>query len=238
MELADQAEALRLRGLETRSLQVYQRALTEAESAVRVSTRDGSGLRTLSVLYRSAASLAMDCHEWRKARNLIQQGMEKLPAGSLEDELVGLLKKLPLVVEATVLDFEAAEGVSGSALQSDVEIKGAVGADNDLVFNGTLVGKIVSGGELTLGASANVDGEVWARSLNLFGKVRGKTFVADTCKIFSSAVLMGNLKAAHLVLEKGGCFIGKSQLGPVHLSADAVGKRGQSSKMRNSTSSL
>lgn len=233
MELADQADALRQRGLESRSIQVYQRALTEAESAVRVSTRDGSGLRTLSVLYRSAASLAMDCREWRKARNLIHQGIEKLPAGSLEDELMGLLKKLPLVVEATVLDFEAAGSDGRSALQSDVEIKGVLRADNDLVFNGTLEGQIVSGGELTLGASATIHGEVWARSLNLFGKVRGKTFVTDTCKIFSSAVLMGNLKATHLVLEKGGCFIGKSQLGPVHLSADAVGKRAQSSKMRN-----
>jgi cytoskeletal protein CcmA (bactofilin family) len=238
MELADQADALRQRGLESRSIQVYQRALNEAESAVRVSTRDGAGLRTLSVLYRSAASLAMDCHEWRKARNLIQQGIEKLPAGSLEDELVGLLKRLPLVVEATVVEFQATENVAVSTLLSDVEIKGALRAENDLVFNGTLEGNIVSGGELTLGVSANVDGEVWARSLNLFGKVRGKTFVADTCKIFSSAVLMGNLKATHLVLEKGGCFIGKSQLGPVHLSADAVGNHRPSFKTRNGTSPL
>jgi cytoskeletal protein CcmA (bactofilin family) len=216
MELADQADALRQRGLESRSIQVYQRALTEAESAVRLSAQDGAGLRTLSVLYRSAASLALDCHDWRKARNLIEQGIEKLPTGSLEDELTGLLKKLPLVVEATILDFEATGSDGGSVLQSDVEIKGALCADHDLVFNGTLEGKIVSGGELTLGASANIDGEVWARSLNLFGKVRGKTFVADTCKIFSSAMLMGDLKATHLVLEKGGCFIGKSQLGLVH----------------------
>jgi len=238
MELADQADALRQRGLESRSIQVYRRALTEAESAVRVSSRDGVGVRTLSALYRSAASLAMDCHEWRRAQNLIQQGIENLPTGSMEDELIGLLKRLPLVVEATVLDFEATGNDGGSTLQSDVEIKGALHADHDLIFNGTLEGKIVSGGELTLGASATIDGEVWARSLNLFGKVRGKTFVSDTCKIFSSAVLMGNLKATHLVLEKGGWFIGKSQLGPVHLSVDAVGKRGQSSKMRNSPSSL
>jgi len=92
MELADQADALRQRGLESRSIQVYQRALTEAESAVRVSSRDGVGVRTLSVLYRSAASLAMDCHEWRRAQNLIQQGIENLPTGSVEDELMGLLK--------------------------------------------------------------------------------------------------------------------------------------------------
>jgi len=223
MELADQADALRRRGLETRSIQVYQRALTEAEAAVWLSSRDGAGVRTLSVLYRSAASLAMDCYEWRKARNLIQQGTEILPTGSLEDELKGLLKELPLLVEASVLDFEATGNDGGSALQSDVKIKGALRADKDLVFNGTLEGKIVSGGELTLGTSANIHGEVRARSLNLYGKVRGNTFVGDTCKIFPSAVLMGDLKAAHLVLEKGACFIGKSQVGLMHLSANGGG---------------
>jgi cytoskeletal protein CcmA (bactofilin family) len=216
MELADEADALRLRGLEARSIQVYQRALVEAEAAVLLSSRAGDGVRTLSVLYRSAASLAMDCHEWRKARNLIQQGIEILPAGSLEDELKGLLKRLPLVVEASVLDLEAAGSDVGSALQSDVEIKGALRADNDLIFNGTLEGKIVSGGELTLGTSANINGEVRARSLNLFGKVRGNVFVGDTCKIFPSGALMGDLKARHLVFERGAFFVGQSQVGPMH----------------------
>jgi cytoskeletal protein CcmA (bactofilin family) len=239
MELADEADSLRLRGLETQSIQVYQRALTEAEEAVWLSSRNGAGVRTLSVFYRCAASLAMDCYEWGKAENLIQQGIEILPAGSLEDELKGLLKRLPLLVEAPVVDFEPAGNDGGNALQSDVEIKGALSAGNDLIFNGTLEGKIVSGGELTLGASANINGEVRARSLNLFGKVRGKTFVEDTCKIFPSAVLMGDLKAAYLVLEKGGCFIGNSNVGPIDLSADTVKNRRRSpKKKRNSDLSL
>jgi cytoskeletal protein CcmA (bactofilin family) len=239
MELADQADALRLRGQETRSIQVYQQALTEAEEAVWLSSRDGVGVRTLSVLYRSAASLAMECHEWAKARNLIQQGIEILPTGSLEDELKGLLKRLPLLAEASLVDFETAGSDGGNALQSDVEIKGALRADNDLIFNGTLEGEIVSGGELTVGTSADINGEVRARSLNLFGKIRGKTFVKETCKIFPSAVLMGDLKASHLVLQKGGSFIGKSQVGPMGLSADAIRKRRRSpKKMRNSAFSL
>jgi cytoskeletal protein CcmA (bactofilin family) len=220
MELADQADALRRRGLETRSIQIYQRALAEAEAAVWFSAKAGAGVKTLSVLYRSAALLAMDCHEWRKAQTLIQQGIENLASGSLEHELKDLLKRMPLLVEASVLDDT--EPHDGTALQSDVEIKGALRADNDLIFNGTLEGEIVSAGELTLGTSANVRGAVKAKSLNLFGKVQGNVFVGDTCKIFPSAVLIGDLKASHLVLEKGGSFIGQSHVGPMERAEGKV----------------
>jgi cytoskeletal protein CcmA (bactofilin family) len=213
MELADQADALRRRGLEARSIQIYQRALAEAEAAVRLSAKAGAGVKTLSFFYRSAALLAMDCHEWRKARTLIQQGIENLPSGSLQRELKDLLKRMPLPAEASVLDDTEPDG--GTALQSDVEIKGTLRADKDLIFNGTLEGEIVSAGVLTLGTSANVHGTVKAKFLDLFGKVHGNVFVGDTCKIFASAVLMGDLKASHLVLEKGGSFIGQSHVGPV-----------------------
>jgi cytoskeletal protein CcmA (bactofilin family) len=221
MELADQADALRRRGLETRSIQIYQRALAEAEAAVWLSAKAGAGVKTLSVLYRSAALLAMDCREWTKARILIQQGIENLPSGSLERELKDLLKRMPLPVEASVLDDT--EPAGGTALQSDVEIKGALRADNDLIFNGSFEGEIVSAGVLTLGTSANVRGAVQAKSLNLFGRVQGNVFVGDTCKIFPSAVLMGDLKASHLVLEKGGSFIGQSHVGPME-SGGGVGE--------------
>ena len=222
MELADQAHAFRRRGLETRSIEVYQRALAEAEAAVWLSTEGGAGVKTLSVLYRSAALLAMDCNEWAKAQNLIQRGIEMLPSDSVEDELKDLLKRLPLPVEAAVLDVEAIGCGGRDALQSDVEIKGSLRADNDLMFHGTLEGEIVAAGELTLGTSADIQGEVRARSLNLFGKVRGNVFVGDTCKIFPSAVLIGDLKTTHLVLEKGASFLGQSRVGPMHLSALAV----------------
>jgi cytoskeletal protein CcmA (bactofilin family) len=253
MELADQADVLRHRGLESEAIQVYRRALAEAEAAVWLSTRNGAGFNRLSVLYRSAALLAMDCNEWGRAENLIQQGVENLPStSSLQKELKDLLKRMPLPVEASVLEpistesvgFSSAESeataVSAvsqkgdlpdtesngeSAVQSDVEIKGALRANHNLIFNGTFEGEIVSAGELTLGTSANVHGDVRARSLILFGRVHGNVFVGDTCKLFPSAVLMGDLKAAHLVLEKGASFTGQSQVGPVQPPAGAVGNQ-------------
>jgi len=85
---------------------------------------------------------------------------------------------------------------------------------NDLIFNGTLDGDIAAGGELTLGPSADIHGEVRARSLKLSGKIRGNVFIDDTCEIFSSAVLIGDLEANRLVLEEGASFLGQSRVGP------------------------
>jgi cytoskeletal protein CcmA (bactofilin family) len=214
MELADQADALRRRGLESRSIQIYERALIEAETAVRLSTTNGAGVKTLSVFYRSAASLAIECHEWRKARNLIEQGVEMLPADSVEDELKNLLKRFPLPVEAAKIEIEVAGLICRNALQSDVKIKGTLRAENDLIFNGVLEGEIITAGELTLGTNADVHGEIRARFLNLFGKVRGKVFVEETCRIYPSAVLIGNLKTTDLVLEKGASLIAQFRVGP------------------------
>ena len=61
MELADEADSLRLRGLETQSIQVYQRALTEAEEAVWLSNpkrgRRENALRLLPVRCLSSHGL-------------------------------------------------------------------------------------------------------------------------------------------------------------------------------------
>ena len=94
-----------------------------------------------------------------------------------------------------------------------------ISESNDLTFNGPLDGDIAAGGELTLGPSADLHGEVSARSLKLSGKVRGDVFIEDTCKIFSSAVLIGDLEANRLVLEEGASFLGESRVGPTRVSA-------------------
>jgi cytoskeletal protein CcmA (bactofilin family) len=234
MELADQADAFRLRGLETRAIPVYRRALAQAEAAVWLSTRDGAGVRTLSILYRSAVLLAMDCNEWRKAENLIQQGIENLPSTSLQKELKDLLKRLPLPVEASVIDLPDTESNGASTFPPDVEIKAALRGDNDLTFDGPFDREIVSASQLTLGTSANIHGDVRARSPNFSGSVQRKVFVGGTRKLLPSAVLMGVLKATHMILEKGASFIGNSPVGPMQPPARAVGNQRKSPQETNS----
>jgi cytoskeletal protein CcmA (bactofilin family) len=97
-----------------------------------------------------------------------------------------------------------------------------ISKSNDLIFNSTLNGDIGAAGELTLGPSADIHGEVRARSLKLSGKVRGNVFIGDTCKLFSTAVLIGDLKANWLVFEEGASFLGQSRVGPTQVPAMAA----------------
>jgi cytoskeletal protein CcmA (bactofilin family) len=229
MELADQADALRRSGLGTRSMQLYQRALAEEEVAVRLSIQGGAGVKTLSVLHRSAASLAMDCQDWTKARFFIESALRIPPPDSVEQELKDLLKKLPPFEESAVT-FKIIRTEGENTLQPDVQIKGSLRVDTDLIFNGTLEGEIIAGGELTLGKSADVHGEIRAGSVNLFGKVQGNVFVDDICKIFSSAMLIGNLRATRLVFEEGASFVGLSEVIPSRARvAQVKNERGLSS---------
>jgi cytoskeletal protein CcmA (bactofilin family) len=110
-----------------------------------------------------------------------------------------------------------------NVLLSDVEIKGSLRTEKDLIFNGKLEGEIVAGGKVTLDSSADIHGDVKARSLNLFGKVRGNVSVADICIISSSGVLIGGLKAIRLVLEENASFVGQSCVAPMPLAASVGG---------------
>jgi len=97
MELADEADSLRRKGQRDQSIETYRLALTEEEEALRLSKSAGAGAKTLSVLHRSAASLAIDSHEWTKARKLIEEALAIGPPDSIRHELSELSEKVCLL---------------------------------------------------------------------------------------------------------------------------------------------
>ena len=64
-------------------------------------------------------------------------------------------------------------GTNRNHLSSDVEIKGSLKFQNDLVFDGKIEGEIQSNATLTVGKSANVQGEVKSKSVIIHGSVQG-----------------------------------------------------------------
>jgi cytoskeletal protein CcmA (bactofilin family) len=211
MELADQADSLRHRGQQERSIEIYRDALAEEEAAIHWSLEQGAGVKTLSVLHRSAASLAMDCRDWANARKLIWQGLEIRPPESVEKQLLSLLTELPLSDDPT-FEWEVSKDENENALERGVEINGSLRAASDLTFDGYLQGDIIVLGELTIGKNADVHGRIEAGSVKLLGRMRGEIFVRGICTIFSSGRLIGELRTARLVIEEGASFIGRSQV--------------------------
>lgn len=100
-------------------------------------------------------------------------------------------------------------------LAKDVEIKGSIKFANEFVFDGNLEGEISSGdGILTVGENADVKGEVKSKTVIVKGKVHGNITVQERCELHSRSQLIGDLKAARLVIEEGATFVGKSEVTP------------------------
>ena len=109
-----------------------------------------------------------------------------------------------------------AEPISGkNLLSADVEIKGSIKFQNELVIDGKVEGEITSAGVLTVGENAEIRGEIKTKSVTVLGKVHGNITVEERCELKGRAVLQGDLKAARLVIEDGATFVGKSEVTPV-----------------------
>jgi|ERR1700677_3454790 cytoskeletal protein CcmA (bactofilin family) len=99
-------------------------------------------------------------------------------------------------------------------LSSDVEIKGSIKFQNELIIDGKIEGEIISNGILTVGENAEVRGEIKTKSVTVLGKVHGNITVEERCELKTRAQLIGDLKAARLMIEEGATFVGKSEVTP------------------------
>jgi cytoskeletal protein CcmA (bactofilin family) len=105
-----------------------------------------------------------------------------------------------------------AEHSGKDILSSDVEIKGSIKFQKELLIDGKVEGEINSEGVLTIGENADIRGEIKTKSIVVFGKVHGNITVSERCELKSKCTLQGDLKAARLVIEEGATFIGKSEV--------------------------
>ncbi len=99
-------------------------------------------------------------------------------------------------------------------LSADVEIKGSIKFQNELTIDGKVEGEITSPGVLIIGENSEVRGEIKTKSITVHGKVQGNITVEERCELKGRAQLIGDLKAARLVIEEGATFVGKSEVSP------------------------
>jgi cytoskeletal protein CcmA (bactofilin family) len=112
-----------------------------------------------------------------------------------------------------------------NVLSSDVEIKGTVKFDNDLVVDGKIEGEINSDGNLTVGENARIKAEIKTATVVVYGKVHGNLTATDRVELKASAEVVGDIKAKTLSIEAGAIFVGKSTVGtPANIPASAPAK--------------
>lgn len=100
-----------------------------------------------------------------------------------------------------------------NVLSSDVEIKGTVKFQHDLIVDGKIEGDIQSTGNLTIGENARIKAEVKTGSVIVYGKIHGNLTAVERVELKSSAEVVGDIKAKILMIEAGAIFVGKSTVG-------------------------
>lgn len=155
---------------------------------------------------------------------MLKKFIPQKPSLSSDDEAVTATKtdgneatapreeKKPNLSPQPVHKKHMAEQAGKDVLSSDVEIKGSIKFQKELLIDGKVEGEINSDGVLTIGENADIRGEIKTKSITVYGKVQGNITVGERCELKSRCTLQGDLKAARLVIEEGATFIGKSEV--------------------------
>lgn len=113
-------------------------------------------------------------------------------------------------------------GSMRNVLSSDVEIKGIVKFQHDLIVDGKIEGEIHSSGNLTVGENARIKAEIKTGTVVVYGKVHGNITAAERIELKASAEVIGDIKTKTLVIEGGAIFVGKSTVGTPTQAASAT----------------
>lgn len=103
---------------------------------------------------------------------------------------------------------------SRSVISSEVEIIGTVKTSGSIQVEGRIEGEILSEGDVGIGKSGSVKGNLRVNSVTVAGTVQGNIEAKDRIELKSTARLLGDIKSKRLAVEDGVTFVGKSEVNP------------------------
>lgn len=96
-------------------------------------------------------------------------------------------------------------------ISSGAQFTGVIEGDGNIIVEGRVEGNIVCTHMVRVENSGHVKGEIRAQQIMINGAVEGRCY-ADSLSIQPKGSLRGDIFADEIAIEKGGVFIGQSQL--------------------------
>lgn len=94
-----------------------------------------------------------------------------------------------------------------------LEIKGKISGEEDLQIDGKVEGPVsVPGHRVTVGRSGQVQAEITAREVMIYGKVTGNIRASDRVEIKKDGMLTGDITTARISIEDGAIFKGRIEI--------------------------
>lgn len=101
-----------------------------------------------------------------------------------------------------------------SILSAELEVIGTIKTSGSVQIDGRVEGEVISQGDVILGKSGSVKGNLNVNSISVSGTIQGNITAKDRIELKSTARLMGDIKAKRLAVEDGVTFVGKSEVNP------------------------
>ncbi len=92
-------------------------------------------------------------------------------------------------------------------------IEGNITSNENIRFDGILIGNLTTKGKVFIGQSGKVSGEIRCRNCEVEGVVEGKVVVEELLSLRSMSRLFGEIKTSKLAIEPGALFTGKCDMG-------------------------
>lgn len=92
-------------------------------------------------------------------------------------------------------------------------IEGSINSNENIRFDGNLVGNLNTKGKVFIGQSGKVTGEIRCKNCEVEGVVDGKIVVDELLSLRSMSKLFGEIKTGKLAIEPGATFTGKCDMG-------------------------
>lgn len=102
---------------------------------------------------------------------------------------------------------------SMACLGASLVIQGKITGDEDLQIDGTFEGPItLKDKRLTIGQTAQLDSEVFAREVVVYGKIHGNLHARERIEIKKNGSVVGDLTTARIMIEDGAYFKGAIEI--------------------------
>jgi len=106
------------------------------------------------------------------------------------------------------------ENNSQSTIARGVEFSGTIKSEGALHIDGNIDGEIHCQGDVTVGKSAQIKGNIDSNSVIVEGSVAGNLTAKDKIDMKSTAKVTGDIQSKRLAVEDGVTFVGKSEVNP------------------------
>ena len=130
------------------------------------------------------------------------------------------------------------DGNAQSSISKDVEIIGTIKSRGSVTIDGKLEGELVVQGDVNVGKSATIKGNINSNSVAVEGIINGNITAKDKIDLQSSARVSGDIRAKRLSVEDGVTFVGRSEVNPSGTpTAEAPASSGKTPESRPASES-